>query len=199
MERNDEEFRDSKYDGVPSWRRELTDVVRILVISLAIVLPIRYFIVQPFVVRGASMEPNFEDREYLIIDEASYYLREPRRGEVVVFRYPKDPRQYFIKRIVGLPGETVEIRQGRIFVANSEFPSGFAIVEEYLDSSDRFTAPEGTTVLGEREYFVLGDNRDASSDSRAWGALERGHIVGRAFLRAWPVGRAGLTQPFLER
>ena len=170
---------------------ELWDIMKVLFISLAIVLPIRYFLVQPFIVRGASMEPTFEDSEYLIIDELSYYIRQPGRGEVVVFRYPRDPRQFFIKRIIGLPGEEVDIKSGRVMILNAEHPSGFVMDESYLDPPNRATYPDVHRKLGMDEYFVLGDNRDFSSDSRMWGILPKKLITGRTLFRVWPLSRLG--------
>lgn len=170
---------------------ELWDIIKVLFISLAIVLPIRYFLVQPFIVRGASMEPAFEDSEYLIIDELSYYLREPERGEVVIFRYPRDPKQFFIKRIIGLPGEEVDIKDGQVTIVNAQNPLGFIMDEFYLDPPSRATYPDVHRKLGIDEYFVLGDNRDFSSDSRIWGVLPKKLITGRALLRVWPPGRFG--------
>ncbi len=166
--------------------------MRLGLIAAAIALPIRYFVAQPFIVRGASMEPNFQEREYLIIDEISYFFRRPARGEVVVFRYPLNPREYFIKRVIGLPGETLEIKEGRVFIINQDHPEGFRLEEPYLPSeletrsSVRFTLEAG-------EYVVLGDNRPFSSDSRSWGALDRGFITGRVLFRAFPFSRFGLV------
>lgn len=170
---------------------ELWDIMKVLFVSLAIVLPIRYFLVQPFIVRGASMEPAFEDSEYLIVDELSYYLRQPMREEVVVFRYPRDPRQFFIKRIIGLPEEEVDIKDGRVTIVNAEHPSGFLIDERYLDPPNRATYPDAHRKLGVDEYFVLGDNRDFSSDSRIWGILPKKLIMGRTLFRVWPPRRLG--------
>src|SRR3989339_174157 len=95
------------------------EVIKVVLISLAIIIPVRYFLIQPFYVKGASMEPNFFDHEYLIINEIGYRLAKPQRGDIVVFRYPKDPRQYFIKRVIGLPGETMRIKDGKVFVINA--------------------------------------------------------------------------------
>ncbi|MEK7541457.1 MAG: signal peptidase I [Patescibacteria group bacterium] len=170
---------------------EVWEVVRMLLISAAIIVPIRYFIVQPFVVRGASMEPTFSDREYLVIDEASYYFRPPARGEMIVFHYPRDPRQFFIKRIIGLPGERVKIEKGQVMIANAAYPEGFTLQESYLNPPGRATHPDMETALGDGEYFVMGDNRDFSSDSRLWGILPQKRIVGRAVFRAWPFARFG--------
>ena len=136
----------------------LAELVRVVVISLAIILPVRYFLVQPFYVKGASMEPNFYEHEYLIIDELSYRLRNPARGEIVVFRYPEDPRQFFIKRVMGLPGETVEIKNGKLAIKNSEFLNGAAINEPYLDKGSVLYG-EYRATLGPEEYYLLGDNR----------------------------------------
>ena len=170
------------------------EIVRVLLISALIVVPIRYFIAQPFVVRGASMEPNFFDREYLIIDEISYVFRDPVRGEVLVFHYPRMTEQYLIKRIIGLPGERITIKEGQVVITNASSPDGFILEEPYLDSLQFLTGPDLTIQLGSREYFVMGDNRNSSSDSRIWGALERKYIVGRTFIRAWPPDRIGIFE-----
>jgi signal peptidase I len=166
----------------------LFELIQVAAISLAIIIPVRYFLVQPFYVKGASMEPNFFDHEYLIIDELSYRLRDPVRGDIVVFRYPKDPTQFFIKRVIGSPGETVEIVGGQIKIFNDQNPNGFVLTEtEYLDQE--FTATTRTVTLKSGEYFVLGDNRIASLDSRYFGAIHRYDIVGRVWLRGWPLDR----------
>lgn len=165
------------------------ELVEIVVISLAIILPIRYFLIQPFYVKGASMEPTFDDHEYLIIDELSYRFRAPSRGEVVVFRYPLDPRQYFIKRVVGMPGETVRVSDNAVVIVNAEHPEGFALDESGYLSPDTVTHGDRTVELGEGEYFVMGDNRGASLDSRTFGALPLKNIVGRVWIRGWPLDR----------
>lgn len=182
----------SERSGRPSFIRGafsyVAELLRIVLISLAIIIPIRYFLAQPFYVKGASMEPNFYDHEYLIIDEISYRLREPRRGEIVVFRYPKDPTQFFIKRVIGLPGETVRVQAGKVLVVNSDHPEGILLDEPYLEHAE--TNLEGDPVaLGDEEYYLLGDNRDSSLDSRRFGSVSRELIVGRAWLRGWPIDR----------
>ncbi|MFH1509730.1 MAG: signal peptidase I [Candidatus Nealsonbacteria bacterium] len=162
----------------------LWEITKIVLIALIIVLPIRYFLFQPFFVDGQSMDPSFEDGDYLIVDELSYRLRVPERGEVVVFNYPKDPSQRYIKRIIGLPGETIEITNGKIYITDTE--GRIELNEsEYLPST--YTTGSINVNLDEKEYFVLGDNRSASSDSRRWGTLPRKNIIGQVFLRAWPI------------
>jgi len=160
------------------------EIVKIVIIALLIVVPIRYFIFQPFFVKGQSMEPNFSSGDYLIVDEITYRFRPPQRGEVVVFKYPDDPSQRYIKRIIGLPGETIEIEEGKVIIYNKE---GGRMLEEsgYLSSSV-FTSGNLRLTLGGNEYFVLGDNRIASADSRRWGPLPQENIVGRALIRVWP-------------
>ena len=157
----------------------ISETVKIIILAAVIVVPIRYFIFQPFFVQGISMEPNFTTGDYLIIDEITYRFREPQRGEVIVFRYPKNPTQHYIKRIIGLPGETVEIKDGQIIIENQ-------ILDEsvYLDEVNVSGSIE--TTLADDQYFVLGDNRDFSSDSRRWGELPEDNIIGKVFLRAWP-------------
>jgi len=167
------------------------EILKIVIISLAIIIPIRYFLIQPFFVKGASMDPNYLDGDYLIIDEISYRLGEPKRSDVIVFRYPLDPSQFFIKRIVGLPGETIEISNGQIYVYSEDVSDERILLDESEYLEDIYTPGNLTIVLEEEEYFVLGDNRDASSDSRKWGELNEKYITGRAWLRAWPIKRLG--------
>jgi len=162
------------------------EIVKITVITLAIIIPVRYFLMQPFFVKGASMEPNFDDGQYLIIDEATYHWRLPERGEVIVFRYPADPSQFYIKRIIGLPGETVEISNNQVEIFNAEHLLGFVLDENVYLPPSVPTSGEMQQKLGPDEYFVLGDNRLASFDSRRWGILPRSNIIGRVWLRAWP-------------
>ena len=170
---------------------ETFEVLKILFISLAIVLPIRYFIVQPFIVRGASMDPTYRDGQYLIIDELSYDFRNPARGEVIVFHYPKDPSQFFIKRIIALPGERIQIAKGRVTIFNETNPKGMLLDESYLTPPHHATYPDKDMTLSQTEYFLMGDNRDFSSDSRYWGPMDMKFMVGRTMFRAWPFDVAG--------
>lgn len=170
----------------------LIEVIEIVVFSAAIILPIRYFLVQPFYVKGASMEPNFYDHEYLVIDEFSFRVRHPIRGEIIVFRYPRDSRQYFIKRLVGLPGETVEISNGKVLIYNEEHPNGMELLEPYLVHES--TNGKERVTLGADEYYVLGDNRDESMDSRSFGAVATDEIIGRVWIRGLPISRVGFFE-----
>lgn len=161
------------------------ELLRFAVIALLVVLPIRVFIAQPFIVSGASMEPTFQNGQYLIVDQLTYRLEEPHRGDVVIFRYPRDPSKFFIKRVIGLPGETVRVEGTNVIIENDAHPDGLALTEAYLGAVDE--ASFLTQNLSADEYFVLGDNRDESSDSRVWGTLRRDEIVGRALLRLLPL------------
>jgi len=164
------------------------ELVQVVAISLAIIIPVRYFLIQPFYVKGASMEPSFYDHEYLIIDELSYRFHAPTRGDIVVFRYPNDQKQFFIKRVIGVPGETVEIAGGVIKIYNDKHPNGDLLNEtQYLDQD--YTATTRTVTLKNDEYYVLGDNRIASLDSRYFGPVNKSFIVGRVWLRGWPLDR----------
>lgn len=176
----------SHTENVDSVRKEhpLAEIVRFSIIAILIVIPIRMFIAQPFIVSGASMDETFESGQYLIVDQVSYYFEEPSRGDVIIFRYPRDPSKFFIKRIIGLPGDTVTIENSVVTITNTEHPDGFVLDEPYIASMQ--PAPKMTEILGDREYFVMGDNRDQSSDSRSWGVLQEERIVGRALLRLFP-------------
>jgi signal peptidase I len=162
------------------------EVLKFSLIAILIVAPIRIFIAQPFVVSGASMQPTFDSKQYLIVDQLSYHIGTPERGEVVIFKYPRDTSVFFIKRVIGLPNETVVMDSGKITIKNDLFPEGFQIEEPYIkeETDDTFTI-----TLNDNEYYVLGDNRKHSSDSRVWGPLEEKFIVGKAFIRLFPVNK----------
>lgn len=168
----------------PQGEHPLIEIIRFSLIALIIVVPIRMFIAQPFIVSGASMENTFESGEYLIVDQVTYQFHTPARGDVIIFRYPKDPSKFFIKRVIGLPGETITIDGSTVTISNSDVPNGFVLDEPYIKSMNQGTTL--TETLNEREYFVMGDNRDQSSDSRMWGVLQEERIVGRAYLRLFP-------------
>ncbi len=167
----------------------IIEIVKVIVISLAIIIPVRYFLIQPFYVKGASMEPSFYDNEYLVIDEISYRFDNPERGDIIVFRYPENPSQFFIKRVIGLPGEEIEIRNGTVLIFNDQYAKGMALDEsEYLEA-DTYTSGSEKVSLGADQYYVMGDNREQSLDSRRIGPVEKKYIIGRTWLRAWPFGK----------
>jgi signal peptidase I len=169
----------------------LTEIIQFALIALIIVIPVRMFIAQPFIVSGASMENTFHTGEYLIVDQVSYRLNEPDAGDVIVFRYPRNPSTFFIKRIIGTPGDTISIDGNVVTITNEEHPNGYVLDEQYI--ADMAPNTFLTEELGEREYFVMGDNRDKSSDSRTWGVLQRENIIGEAFLRLFPFNEVGVA------
>ncbi|MFA6274232.1 MAG: signal peptidase I [Candidatus Paceibacterota bacterium] len=172
-----------------SKKQSFWELARFAIIALAIVIPIRIFVAQPFIVSGSSMVPTFENGQYLIVDEISYRLNDPKRNDVIVFKYPNDPKKYFIKRIIGLPNETVDIKGNEVIITNKEHPDGFKLEQPYVKN----TANNSTHFeLKENEYFVMGDNRSASSDSRYWGAVPRNLLVGKAFLRLLPINKLSI-------
>ena len=167
----------------------LLDSFKILLIALAIVIPIRMLLFQPFMVRGASMEPNYHSSDYLIIDELSYRLRDPQRGEVIVFQYPLNPSYRYIKRIIGLPNETIEIKEGEVYVSRANGEANKIDESLYLSAKtieEWKNTNYAPLTLKENEYFVMGDNRNNSSDSRVWGVLPAKNITGRVLLRLSP-------------
>lgn len=174
----------------------LLEVAKVVIVALAIIIPVKQFLFQPFSVKGASMLPNFHDNEYLIVNEIGYRLNEPTRGDVVVLRFPNDPSQYFIKRIVGLPGETVEIAHGAVTISNSVYPEGFVLKEEAYLPKGTTTSGNVRVTLSSSQYYVLGDNRSSSLDSRSasLGPIPRSAIIGEAWLRLWPVNRITVLQ-----
>ena len=165
------------------------------ILMLAIFLGIRFFVAEPFLVDGASMDPNFATSDYLIVDELTYKFEAPKRGDVVVLRPPFETSKYFIKRIVGLPGERVVVGAKQTYIYNNENPEGMLLDEPYVKfKSDKVT----DLKLSDTEYFVMGDNREVSFDSRSWGALPKEDITGRALIRLYPFNKIGLFPGGLE-
>lgn len=165
-------------------KESILEMVKFIFLSLLIVIPIRVFIAQPFVVSGESMFPTFKNGDYLIIDEISYKLKNPERGDVTVFRYPNDTKKFFIKRIIGMPNETVQIENNKITIFNSQNPNGFVLKEPYIKN---IADNNLSFALKENQYFVMGDNRPNSSDSRYWGPVEKELLIGKAFVRLLPI------------
>jgi signal peptidase I len=151
------------------------NILETIILVLLVVVPLRTFFFEPFFVMGSSMEPYYHAFDYLIIDKLTFRLREPQRGEVIVFHPPFDQKIYYIKRIIGLPGEEVKISNGKIYINGKE------LKEDYFDNGV-YTPGETSLVLGKDEYFVLGDNRAQSFDSRKWGPLHKKFIVGRVLI-----------------
>lgn len=166
-----------------------TELLKFIVIAAVIVFPIRLFVAQPFIVSGASMNPTFLNGQYLIVDELTYRFEAPQRGDVIIFRYPKDPKEFFIKRIIGLPGETVAVKNGQIEVTEV---SGKTITLNEPYVVNQGNGQDASYAVQDGDYFVMGDNRPESSDSRIWGLLPKSNIIGRAALRLLPLTVLGL-------
>ncbi len=194
-----------KKDFLFKFTSSFWELFKVVVISLAIIIPVRTFIFQPFFVQGASMEPSFHNGEYLIINEFGYKktvvgteerkiitvnpFKEIKRKDVIVFRSPQNPKEYFIKRVIGLAGDKIEIKDGDVVIYNEETPAGGILDEsEYLIKMLHKTECFNQCIfeIPEGEFLVLGDNRKYSSDSRAWGLLSEDYIIGKVLLRAWP-------------
>lgn len=174
----------------PNWWQPgiIFETVRTFVVVICLALLIRTYLIQPFIVDGSSMVPTYHNNDYLLIDKLTYRFREPKRGEVIVFHYPRNPQENYIKRIVGLPGDTVEIKGDAVTIKNAANPSGTTLSEDYTNIGDAPLpfAADMTTTLGDGQYFVLGDNRHASSDSRFFGPLDKQYLIGRPVLRLYP-------------
>jgi signal peptidase I len=187
---------ENKQTGV--FRRFLSsfwgEIIQVIVISLVIVIPFRLYIAQPFLVSGPSMDDTFANGEYLIVDELTYNFQDPQRGDVIVFHYPLDTKKFFIKRIIGLPGETVEFKDEKVTICKPDCitdKNKFTLNEPYIKIDKNIPRADTITTLKTDEYFVMGDNRSYSSDSRIWGPVPKDFISGRVFTRLLPLGRIG--------
>jgi signal peptidase I len=167
----------------------LRDFFEAFVIALVIALPIKFFIASPFIVVGTSMYPTFKGSDYLVVDKIAYRFGDPKRGDVIVFTPPVNVNEYYIKRIIGLPGETLHINGNSVTIINKDNPKGFVLSEPYVSS-----LRSGVTdiVLKDDEYFVMGDNRSVSSDSRVWGPIHKSAMSGRADVRLFPINAIGI-------
>jgi signal peptidase I len=168
------------------------DIIEVVVFAIAIFLFVYLLVLQPHKIKGDSMQPNYPDGEFLLADKITYRLREPKRGDVVVFKAPISPDEEYIKRVVAVPGEVVKVLEGKVYI------NGKLLNEPYL--TDTPTTPGGFSKEGQEikvpndYYFVLGDNRPASSDSRAWGFVPKGSINGRAWVVYYPIEKAGVIE-----
>ena len=167
------------------------DIIETVVLALAIFVVIYLFLFQPHQVKGASMEINFHDGEYILTDKISYRLNDPERGNVVVFKAPRNPELDYIKRIIGLPGEKIKIENNSIFINGKKLEEEY-LPEDFKTSGGLFLQKDKEIIIPENSYFVLGDNRSHSSDSREWGSIQKENIVGKAFLRYWPPQKIGI-------
>lgn len=172
---------DNEIKKVDNW--DIIGTIKFILITLAVVLPIRFYVAQPFVVNGESMFPTFKNGQYLIVDQLSYNIGKPNRGDVAVFKFPQDTSKFFIKRIIGLPGETVEVKGNEVYITPKDGSEKIKLTEPYIDLKREVYE---TTVLKDTEYFVMGDNRLQSYDSRFWGPLDEKYLTGHAILRLFP-------------
>ena len=202
---NNKNQEDYSYQGVGEF---ILEIIKVVALAFIIIVPIRVFLFQPFFVQGASMEPNFEDGQYLIINEFGYKetnikigdhsildinsFKDIERQRVVVFRYPLNPQKFFIKRVIGLPGEKVQIKDNKITIFNQEHPDGFVLDEKSYIPTSNITKGDETITLSDNQYFVMGDNRLYSSDSRVWGPVPKEDIIGAVSLRAWPLDKLSI-------
>ena len=167
-------------------KSSLKEFLIIATVSIIAVFIVRTFIAQPFVVSGESMEPTFYTGDYLIVDQLSYSLKNPERGDVIVFKYPLLPSRFFIKRIIGLPGETIKIEGENIYIKEVGSDEFKLIDEKYIEHKQNDFREQS---LENDEYFVMGDNRTASLDSREWGPLKENYIKGKALFRLYPLNK----------
>ena len=167
-------------------------ITKVIIVSILVVLFVRYYIAEPFFVKGASMESTFVDGDYLLINEIGYRLNSPKRGDIVVFRYPLDQSQFFIKRIIGLPGETIEVSDNTVKIISLSNTEWKILKEDYLDKTQK-TLGSVMVKLKDNQYFVMGDNRLHSSDSRQWGILDKKFIDGKVTMRLWPLNTTKLV------
>ncbi len=172
-----------------TWKEIFKEIVIFVVIAFGIILPFRLYVAEPYLVDGRSMDPTFATGEYLIVDKISYQFEEPERNSVVIFKYPGDTKKSFIKRIIGLPGETVIVSEKNTRIVNKENPEGFEVDQFYVKHT---SGGNIKITLTSDEYFVMGDNRSESFDSRSWGPLEKKYILGKPVLRLFPISKIGI-------
>jgi signal peptidase I len=185
----------------PKWQENLkliADIVYNFAIIVVIVAAIRYTLISPFQVNGSSMLPTLETSEFLMVDKLSYFLHNPERGDIVVLIPPENTETFYVKRIIGLPGEKIEFLNGQVIIHNTEHPEGLRLEEPYLspENKDTYLPTRENKIIPipENNFFVMGDNRHASNDSRSWGILHRQSIEGKAWFVFLPLNRMHFMQ-----
>jgi signal peptidase I len=164
------------------------EFIKFVLLTLIIVVPVRMYVAQPFVVNGASMAPTLATGQYLVVDQLTYHIGKPQRGDVIVFKFPLDTSKFFIKRVIGLPGEKITVKGEEVIIESPDSQETITLTEPYVELVKNSYSE---TTLKENEYFVMGDNREASLDSRVWGPLNKKYIIGRAYVRLLPFSEAG--------
>jgi len=171
----------------------LFETVQVVIFAISIFLFIYLLVLQPHKIKGESMEPNFHNNEYLLTDKVTYRLSEPQRGDVIVFKAPPDYKEEFIKRIIGLPGDEVSLKEGKVYINGNELKETY-LPSNQITSPGRYMLEDKVVTIPEGKYLVFGDNRGHSLDSRAFGPIEFNKITGRAWIIYWPVAEAGAVE-----
>jgi signal peptidase I len=196
MSDEEEIFHPTETEKFSIWKF-FSELIKTIFIVVVLVYVTRGFIMQPFIVEGASMLPRLHTSDYLLVDKLSYRFKAPERGEIVVFKYPYDTSVNYVKRVIGLPGETVRIQEGQVSIINKDHPQGFALNEPYINEHAKTLLPSGSTSedfpVPADSYFVMGDNRPQSSDSREWKYLPKKDMIGRVFIQAYPLDKLSLV------
>lgn len=169
--------------------RSVVEAVFIAGIAVLVVFVCRQYVFNPYGISGTSMVPSFHNGDYVFVDQLSYRMRPAKRGEVIVFHGPASNGEDLLKRIIGLPGERIVVSDAKVTIFNAENPDGMVLDEKYLDPATVTTGTADVT-LKDNQYFVMGDNRSVSFDSRSWGALDSERIVGKVAMRIWPANTA---------
>ncbi len=190
---NEQRYRDPQdYSLIGKIGLFFFEVIKIALFAGITIGLVRYFLFKPFYVKGQSMEPTYHEREYLIVDEITYRFKDPERGDVLVVRSPISDGEFYLKRIIGLPNERIKLEDNTIIIYNNDYPQGIILDESYLIEE---TPGSVQVTLGSNEYFVLGDNRDASYDSRRFGPINKDSIIGKTWLRGWPLNKISIIEP----
>lgn len=192
---NNKHHNENDPTGETSWLEVVWETIKYALVALVIIVPVRIFIAQPFIVSGNSMYPTYHNGEYLIVNETIKYFGEYHRGDVVIIRYPNDPSKYFIKRVIGLPGETVTIRNGVVSITSATQTTPLVLEEPYVQNRKNDNL---SRTLDNDEFFVMGDNRAQSSDSRIWGPVPTRLMNGEALLRLFPISAIALHPGSIE-
>lgn len=178
--------------------RYIYEIIKTVIVILIIALVIRTFLIQPFVVDGSSMEPTFHNAEYLMVEKVHYALSTPQRGDIIVFKYPLNPSLNYVKRVIGLPGDRVVVANGAVSIFNNEHSDGVLLDETYLATGQltrvNGSGTERSFMVAPDNYFVMGDNRDHSDDSRSWGLVPKANLVGKVWVTVYPMSDFGLVK-----